>query len=83
MPSEPEIFPRVAAELRCEAEARAIERAKTMIFPTATGVLKYPPDGYYEGEPCTCTEKCLQDCNGTVCECSACWSAYCDAMEWD
>jgi hypothetical protein len=49
--------------------------------PTETGKTKYPPDGLYEDIPCTCVPECADDCKGG-CGCSACASAYGDAMEY-
>lgn len=32
--------------------------------PTAKGLEELPPDGLYEGEPCTCEPECISDCKG-------------------
>lgn len=53
--------------------------------PTAEGIRRYPPDGYYVvpapesidllsvRDPCTCDEHCADPCMGaTSCECLAC-----------
>jgi len=51
--------------------------------PTAEGLRRYPPDGYYHApdgffvepvsDPCTCDEHCAIPCEGeNDCECPAC-----------
>ena len=50
--------------------------------PTEEGKLRYPPDGYYEGDckchiPCTCTSECRNPCKGE-CGCEACRAEYVD-----
>ena len=45
--------------------------------PTKRGIEEYPPDGFYEGYPCTCTEDCIGSCKGD-CGCRACSAAYSD-----
>jgi len=54
--------------------------------PTAKGIEKYPPDGFYDGEPCTCTEQCGEfGCTGQACSCKACNAGYQDFLsnDWD
>ena len=60
--------------------------------PTATGVFRYPPMGFYDGDeeadgiPCTCTVDCPTACKGEAdssrCRCLACAASYYDAIEW-
>jgi hypothetical protein len=49
--------------------------------PTEKGKEKYPPDGTYEGEPCTCKPdpECKYACKGE-CGCVACCYAYSDFL---
>jgi len=47
--------------------------------PSKKGIKKYPPDGYYEGVPCTCKDKCLYNCKGE-CGCKACKALYQDFL---
>lgn len=54
--------------------------------PTDIGKQKYPPDGTYVGDPCTCDEMCKQACDGikldgTWCHCIACCSCRNDAYD--
>jgi hypothetical protein len=50
--------------------------------PTEEGKRRYPPDGFYDGSPCRCKPECeAHPCPGT-CGCSACASAYGDAMDY-
>lgn len=49
----------------------AIEYLKQLTTPTPTGLVKYAPDGYYEGDPCVCDGTCAVDCQGE-CGCEAC-----------
>lgn len=59
-------------------------RAHVMIdptkpLPTVEGLDRYPPDGYYEDEPCTCKPDCDFNCRGN-CNCEACALAYADYL---
>lgn len=63
---------------------RAMERRYNMIdktkpLPTIEGRDRYPPDGYYDDEPCTCKPDCEFDCKGE-CNCEACHIAYADSL---
>lgn len=49
--------------------------------PTQAGAEQYPPDGLYEGIPCTCKWTCV-GCKGE-CGCDACWAAYQDFLSTD
>lgn len=40
---------------------------------------RYPPDGQYDGIPCTCRPECPEACKGE-CGCSACASCYGDSI---
>jgi hypothetical protein len=40
-----------------------------MAEPTARGLIEFAPDGYYEGEPCTCTDACPDPCKGYKPQC--------------
>ena len=44
--------------------------------PTDKGRHEFPPDGYYEGIPCTCHEKCNYACEGKGCGCKAHRACY-------
>lgn len=48
--------------------------------PTDEGKNRYPPDGMYQGEPCTCKPECPYNCKGE-CGCDACCAAYCDFLD--
>ncbi len=46
--------------------------------PSMEGLLRYEPNGMYEGRACTCNSDCPRDCKGH-CGCEACslsWSDY-------
>ena len=46
--------------------------------PSAAGIEKYPPDGFYEGDACTCQYQCLKTgCKGG-CGCRACYMGWVD-----
>jgi len=47
--------------------------------PTEFGLRLYPPDGLYDGEPCTCLSGCWDSCSGK-CGCLACGAAYNDYL---
>lgn len=47
--------------------------------PTAEGKLRWAPDGFYDGEPCTCKPECPHPCKGH-CGCDACNAAYMDYL---
>ncbi len=49
--------------------------------PTEIGKKRYPPNGTYDGELCTCTEQCKDPCDGTNCDCDACCCARNDAYD--
>lgn len=52
-------------------------------IPSKEGIKRYPEtDGYYEGIPCTCTDKCGVACRGE-CGCHACASAFGDSLEYE
>lgn len=45
--------------------------------PTPAGIAKYPPEGFYEGDPCVCEGNCPDKCRGE-CGCEACRCAALD-----
>jgi hypothetical protein len=47
--------------------------------PTEEGLRRYPPDGRYEGVPCTCKPTCQYNCKGE-CGCAACRMSYADFL---
>ena len=47
--------------------------------PTKRGIEKYPPDGIYEEDICTCKNNCPDNCKGE-CGCEACHWAYQDFL---
>lgn len=47
--------------------------------PTEVGKENWPPDGFYDGEPCVCTETCDEPCKGE-CGCQACSNSYSDYL---
>ena len=47
--------------------------------PTEEGKRRYPPDGKYEGNPCTCVKTRPVPCIGE-CGCEACHAAYGDFL---
>lgn len=50
--------------------------------PTDEGKRRYPTDGMYEGQPCTCTADCQYGCKGE-CGCEACHYAYGDFLTYE
>ena len=40
---------------------------------------RWPPDGFYDGKPCTCPVTCGDACKGE-CGCEACRTAYADFL---
>jgi hypothetical protein len=67
-----------------QVESHVFEMDLSYDTPTETGFKKWEPDGYYEGEPCTCTPACPHACKGQ-CGCRACKMAWSDAQstDWD
>lgn len=45
--------------------------------PTEEGKRRWEPDGYYDGDPCTCKPECPAACKGQ-CGCEGCRTAYND-----
>ncbi len=61
--------PRVVVTLSCQT-------------PTEEGKKRWPPNGVYAGEPCTCEEDCSEPCKGE-CGCQACWGSYADFLSME
>lgn len=68
-----------------------MDRKKSdVIKPTEEGKERWPMDGYYGLQPCTCTPECPADCKGmksTGCKsedgCLACHTSYMDFLSED
>ena len=59
---------------------RTMTATSNQFFPTYEGIDKYPPTGFFDEYPCTCTDDCRLNCHGE-CGCKACEVSYKEYLE--